>query len=151
MTNTITFNELEMLQAIEKLFKDSFKTTYWFNLFEKNDVEIITENYGKYTNFPCIYVEILNPRPYGSTNTEMESYTEFDFEINCYNKKSNVKDKREIGILINNKIKEVLQQNYGFRIQTNLRTPSPDETLYRRTIRGRAIIENSTKTLYRAN
>lgn len=147
--NSVTFDELDTLKAIQDLIKETFKTTTWYNLFDKKDLTLAKNSYGKQPTFPCFYVEIMNPIPYAATNNQMENYTVFDFEINHYNKETKAKDKCTIGIMINKKIKETLQLNYGFSIESNMQTPSQDETLYRRTIRGRAVINNITNTLYR--
>jgi hypothetical protein len=77
MINNITFDEPKVLKAIEDLLVKSFKedeekdNDFWFNAFEKKDIEVIKENYGRKEYFPCFNVTILNPIPYGSTNTQI--------------------------------------------------------------------------------
>ena len=155
MINNITFDEPKVLKAIEDLLVKAFKeddekdNDFWFNAFEKKDIEAIKENYGRKEYFPCFNVTILNPIPYGSTNTQIEQYTQFDFEINCYNQKTKIYDKRSLGLLINVRMKRILQETYGLTITSNQEMVSPDDTIYRRVIRGRAIYDNKNDTFYR--
>lgn len=159
MENNITFDESKVLKAIEDLIIQAFKVSvetetepnFWYDLFEKKDIEVIKENYGRKEYFPCFNVEIINPIPYIGNNTQIEEYTQFDFEINCYNQKTKTFDKRSLGLLINMRIKKALQEEYGFEIDTNQQMVSPDDTIYRRVIRGKAVYHNSTDTFYRVS
>ena len=57
MINNITFDEPKVLKAIEDLLVKAFKeddekdNDFWFNAFEKKDIEVIKENYGRKSIF----------------------------------------------------------------------------------------------------
>jgi hypothetical protein len=46
-------------------------------------------------------------------------------------------------------MKRILQETYGLTITSNQEMVSPDDTIYRRVIRGRAIYDNKNDTFYR--
>jgi hypothetical protein len=155
MVNNITFDELNILNSIEDTLKLAFRedssqvAKYWFNLFGKKYMTIEKENYGVKTKFPIIVVTLLNPISHKPTNTQLEKNTIFDFEITQYNQMVGKTDKKTLGIMINNRIKYILQTEFGFNIITNQPIASGDDTIYRRILTGNAILNNATNTIYR--
>lgn len=147
------FDEQYVTDFISGAIKKAFGTKEWRTAFGGKALKIVEDSFGETTTFPVVYVEITDAYRANGTydSSQKENYTTFFFTIAHYNQavEKTGESKKELGIRINKKIVEVLQEEMNPHITRNARVESPDETIYRREIEGYCNIANHTKTFYR--
>lgn len=145
------FDEQYIYDMIKDGIAEAFNTKEWKALFGGKKMSFAEEDFGKAPSFPCIYIGIENPiEPYRlHDSSHEEKFTEFYFDIECYNVATKDLTKTKLGRMINVRLKEVLMELFNPHITENRELASPDEKIYRRIISGRSTVENKNKIFYR--
>lgn len=147
------FDEQFVTDFICGAIKKAFGTKEWRTAFGGKALKIAEDSFGETNSFPVVYVEITDARMADGTydSSQKEKYTTFFFTIAHYNQavEKTGESKKELGIRINKKIVEVLQNEMNPHIIRNSRIESPDTTIYRREIEGYCNIDNNKKIFYR--
>lgn len=149
----ISFDEEYVTQYIENAIKDGFNSKEWKTLFGGKAMKFSEDNFGESTTFPLTYIAITDCVQTDGTydSSQEQKYTTFWFEIEHYNQavEKNGTTKKELGLKINKKMVEILQDALNPHITSNSRIESPDSTIYRRRIEGHCNIDNNKKIFYR--
>lgn len=153
--NDYSFNELEMLKEIKKTIKQAFRTDeskpndYWYNLFGKRDIKAYDSVQVDEPQFPCFVVKFRSfPNFSTRTSQETEQFSQVYVTIEHYNQKVDNLGKEELGLLINHRLKTVLQKTYNILITNNQQVGSPNESIYRRRIDAELVFDNKHKIIY---
>lgn len=153
--NTLTFDELEIQNLIEKAIKDGFKNDeehekdYWYKLFGNRDLKIYKSYQIDKPQFPCIVVS-LSPRaiPAYANSSQIEELTRCTVRVEHYTQAVGKIGKRELGIMVNYKLKQILQSEFNVLILSNQELAYTDNTIYRRLIQGEVVFDNKEKVFY---
>lgn len=160
MENAVTFDELSMLNQFKTVILNAFEQDdthtekYWYNLFGKKKPRVyysITEA-RESTAFPCFVVR-MTPLPNVGTihSSEVEQYTRVDIAIEQYNQQVGNIGKEELGIMINHRLKSVLQSTFKVRITQNNELMNINSTIYRRIIRCSIVYDNINEIIYQGD
>ena len=147
----IVFDEQEIIDYLKDVVKSAFKGVEWHTYFGGKNMKVVDENFGESTTFPVVYVGITDCYQADGTydSSRDEQYTNFEFEVECYNQEVGKKTKREVGLAINKQLMTALKQSLNPHITFNQQLESPDESIYRRRIEGYTIFDNKNKIFYR--
>lgn len=147
----MTFDEQEIVDYIQAGLKKAFNTKEWKTLFGGKKIAFSEDNFGQAPSFPIIYVDIDDCHQADGTNdsSHLEKFTQFYFNVECYNQATAELSKKALGRKINARVVEVLREIMNPNITSNSELASPDETIYRRSIQGYSVYDNTTKTFYR--
>lgn len=147
----IVFDEQEIIDYLKSVVKGAFKGAEWRTYFGGKNMKVVDENFGESTTFPVVYVGITDCyQADGTYDSSLdEQYTNFEFEVECYNQEVGKKTKREVGLAINKQLMTALKQAMNPHITFNQQLESPDESIYRRRIEGYTIFDNKNKIFYR--
>ena len=156
MKNTYSFDELEMTNLFKGIISDSFRKDetkeedYWYNLFGYRDAKIYESYQIDEPQFPC-FVVTMEAIPYkrNSHSSEIEQFSLVTVYIEHYNQSINNLGKDTLGIMINHRLKTVLQSTFGAEIVLNKPLESFDNSVYRRRIEARFVYDNKNKVFYR--
>lgn len=150
--NTLTFNGQRVMDQVKKLIQKSFKTDEWYELFDNNDLEIITYQERVSDRFPIITINIIDDYPYLTSrdSNQISNHTQFSLRITIYNKNSiSKKLNREIvSRKIADQIIYTLQSELGYIYESNQLVPNEDVDICRRIISYSLIIDNKTYNIY---
>lgn len=152
--NTLTFDELAIEKLFEKAIEDGFKNDeahekdYWYKLFGNRDLQIY-KTYRvdpKKVQFPCVVIT-LSPRPSLPfvNSSQMEEATRCTIRVEHYTQKQGKASERELGIMVNYRLKQILQGVFQVRILSNQELAYSDNTIYRRLIQGEFVYDNRKK------
>ena len=145
------FDEQYIYDMIKDGIAKAFNTREWKTLFGGKKIAFSEENFGEPPSYPCIYIDIIDAieRVDLHDSSHKENFTQFEFEVECYNQATKDLTKTKLGRMINVRLKEVLEDLFNPVITENRELPSQDETIYRRIISGRSTIDNKNKVFYR--
>lgn len=145
------FDEQYIYDMIKDGIAKAFNTRDWKTKFGGKKIAFAEENFGEAPSFPCVYigVEAAIERQDLHDSSHQEKFTQFEFEVECYNQATNDLTKTKLGRMINVRLKEALEDLFNPIITFNSELASPDETIYRRRISGRSTIDNKNKVFYR--
>jgi hypothetical protein len=156
MENTYSFDELNMLDLFKSTIGDAFKNDsehkkdYWYELFGNRDVKFYESYQVDEPQFPCIVITIeATPYQRNIHSSEIEQFSFVSVGLEHYNQSVNNSGKEKLGIMINHRIKTVLQKTFGLLITSNKQISSPDNSLYRRRIEMNFVYDNKNKVFYR--
>lgn len=150
--NSLVFDGEALLSDLKKTIKKIFKSDEWINTFDGNEANITTFHKAVSDKFPTIFLEIEDDSPYNITrdSNQIANHSQFLFRITIYNKESKNKkiDRETLSRRIAKEIIFVLQKEYGFSHEYNNFIPNEDESIARRVISYRPIIDNRTNAIY---
>lgn len=156
--NTITFDELAVENLFEEAIKDGFindeehEKDYWYKLFGNKDLKIYKSYQIDKPQFPCIVLS-LSPRPSvpNINSSQMEAFTRCTLRVEHYTQQVGDVGKRELGIMVNYRLKQILQGLFQVRILSNQELAYSDNTIYRRLIQGEFVFDNELKVFYQGD
>ena len=156
MKNTYSFDELEMINIFKSVVSDAFKNDetkekdFWYNLFGHRDFKMYESYQIDKPQFPC-FVVTMEAIPYrrNGHSTQVEQFSLVTAYIEHYNQATNDLGKDTVGIMINHRLKTVLQSTFGLDIVFNKPLESFDNSVYRRRIEATFVYDNKNKVFYR--
>ena len=149
--NNYFFDELALLSEFKKSINEAYKndTINWYEIFGGRDVEIYESIQVSQPKFPCFVVTMIpTPNQATITSCETELYTQVYVRIEHYTQKVDDIGKEELGIMINQRLKQYFQKKYNILITDNREIASPDNSIYRRRIEARIVFNNKDKIIY---
>lgn len=150
--NSLIFNGEVVMNEVKKVIKETFKSDEWIELFDGNEVKVITRQERTSDKFPVISLNIIDDFPYTKTrdSKQISNHTQFTLRITIYNKESKTKklDREIVSRRISNAIIQKLQMKFGYSHSYNQLVPNEDITIARRVISYTQVIDNRTYAIY---